>query len=51
LLTDSVSDNTRASRGAVRFPLLQLGTRTFVLTTFNADGTRRGSFTRAIPLY
>jgi hypothetical protein len=49
-MTDSVSTQTRSPRDAVRFPLLQLGTRTFVLATYNADGSLRGQITRTIDL-
>jgi hypothetical protein len=50
LLTDGVSGQTRASRLAVRSTFGQLGARTFTITTFNADGTKRGTITRDFTL-
>ncbi len=49
-LTDSVSGQVRSPRGAVRSTFSQLGSRDFKLTTFNADGTVRGSLYRTFEL-
>ena len=46
LLTDATTGMTRTSRLAVRSSLSQLGSRTVKLTTYNADGSARGSITR-----
>jgi len=50
LLTDGVSGTSRSERLAVRSTFSQLGTRTFRVTTFNADGTERGTLTRSFTL-
>ncbi len=50
LLRDSVTGSTRSTRLAVRSPFTLLGTRTFRLSTFNADGTLRGTLERTFSL-
>jgi hypothetical protein len=50
LLTDSVSGKSRSTRMAVRSKFSQLGSRTFAIRTFNADGTLRGTLTRSLTL-
>lgn len=50
LLTDSVSGQQRSNRAAVRSKFSGIGPRTFKLTTYNADGSVRGSLRRAFDL-
>ena len=50
LLTDSVSKTSRSTRLAVRSKFNQLGSRTFKITTFNADGSVRGNLVRTMEL-
>jgi len=50
LLTDSVSGSTRSARGAVRSMFNQLGARSFEITTYNADGSARGTLRRTFTL-
>ena len=45
-VTDSVSGQFRTPRLAVRYKYTKLGQRRFALSTFNADGTIRGTITR-----
>ena len=49
-LPDIVSGETRSPRGAVRYRFGTLGERDFALTTFNADGSRRGTLYRTFTL-
>ena len=49
-VTDSVSGKVRSTRIAVRHVYSQLGQRQFALSTFNADGTLRGTITRSFKL-
>lgn len=50
LLTDSVNDQARSTRNAVRSHFNQLGSRSFRITTYNADGSVRGNLYRAFTL-
>jgi lysozyme len=50
LLTDSVSSTSRSTRKAVRSKFLQLGERDFAISTFNANGTLRGTLHRKFEL-
>ncbi len=50
LLTDSVTGTSRSARRAVRSSFTLLGSRTFTVSTFNADGTSRGTLTRSFSL-
>jgi hypothetical protein len=50
LLTDSVTGQTRSPRNAVRSAFNQLGDRDFSITTFNADGSKRGTLYRSFTL-
>jgi hypothetical protein len=50
LLVDSVSGAARSTRLAVRYTFTQLGPRRFRVTTFNADGSVRGSLERTLTL-
>jgi len=50
LLPDSVSGLTRSTRKAVRHTFSQLGAREFRISTFNANGTLRGTITRSFTL-
>jgi hypothetical protein len=50
LLTDGLSASTRSPRNAVRSNFNQLGPRAFELTTYNADGSLRGSLRRTFTL-
>jgi GH25 family lysozyme M1 (1,4-beta-N-acetylmuramidase) len=50
LLTDSVSQRSRSTRKAVRSSFTLLGSRTFKISTFNADGTLRGNLNRTFSL-
>lgn len=50
LMTDSVSGDTQPTRLAVRSKFLQLGPRTFVFTTYDANGAVRGHLTRTFTL-
>jgi hypothetical protein len=52
LLTDSVSKQTRVdgSRLAVRSSFSRLGEREFILDTYNADGSHRGTLRRTFTL-
>lgn len=50
LLTDSVENQERSTRGAVRSVFSIIGERDFKLTTYNADGTVRGSLYRTFNL-
>lgn len=45
-LTDAVTGKTRSDRIAVRHKFSQLGPRSFVIDTFNADGSKRGTLRR-----
>ncbi len=49
-LTDSVTGQARSTRKAVRSTFTMLGERTFKITTFNADGSSRGSLYRTFTL-
>lgn len=49
-LVDGVSGTTRSSRLAVRSKLLAAGARHFNVTTFNRDGSTRGTLTRTFTL-
>lgn len=49
-ITDQISGATRSSRLAVRHRYTQLGERRFAITTFNADGTARGTLHRTFVL-
>ena len=46
LITDEVSGGTRSERLTVRYQLSQVGTRHVAISTFNADGTLRGTLHR-----
>jgi GH25 family lysozyme M1 (1,4-beta-N-acetylmuramidase) len=50
LLTDATSGATRSPRLAVRSSFLQLGQRTFTITTYDATGKVRGTLTRTFTL-
>lgn len=50
LLTDSVSGSSHTGRMAVRSTFSLLGSRTFELRTYNADGSYRGAFRRTVVL-
>ncbi len=50
LLTDSVSQSSRSTRKAVRSSFTLLGSRSFKISTFNADGTLRGNLNRTFSL-
>jgi len=50
LLTDGVSNSTRPVRNAVRTTFNTLGPRQFAISTFNADGTLRGTLRRSMVL-
>jgi hypothetical protein len=50
LLSDVVSSDVHSSRKAVRSSFNQLGMRNFDLTTFNADGSVRGTLRRSFTL-
>lgn len=50
LLTDTVGGKARSTRLAVRSTFTQLGPRRFRVTTFNSDGTTRGSLDRTLTL-
>lgn len=50
LLTDTVTGQSRSDRNAVRSEFLQLGPRKFAISTFNADGTKRGTLHRDFTL-
>ena len=50
LLEDSLSGESRSTRGAVRHGFSQLGKRAFKLTTYNADGSVRGYLYREFDL-
>jgi|GEM_PF-3685394 len=50
LLTDGDTGDQRSARNAVRSAFSQLGTRDFALSTFNADGSLRGTLRRRFTL-
>jgi hypothetical protein len=50
LLVDGVSGKSRSSRLAVKSTFGTLGERNFALTTFNADGSKRGTLKRTFTL-
>lgn len=50
LLTDAVSGQTRSTRDAVRYRFLQLGQRELAITTYNTDGSARGTIRRTVTL-
>ncbi|MEZ4370851.1 MAG: M15 family metallopeptidase [Polyangiaceae bacterium] len=50
LLKDAVSGATHSTRAAVRSKFLTLGERAFVIQTFNADGSVRGTLRRSFRL-
>jgi hypothetical protein len=50
LLTDGLTNSTRSERYAVRSTFNQLGPRLFELTTYNADGSVRGTLRRTFTL-
>lgn len=50
LLTDSVTGQTRSTRDAVRYRFTQLGPRELAITTYNADGSARGTLRRSVTL-
>lgn len=50
LLTDSLSQQKRSTRLAVRSPFSTIGERSFTLTTYNADGSVRGHLRRTFTL-
>jgi hypothetical protein len=50
LLTDGLTQTTRSERLGVRSSFHQLGPRNFELTTYNADGTPRGTLRRTFTL-
>jgi lysozyme len=50
LLTDGVSGSTKSSRLAVQSTFSQLGKREFAISTFNADGSKRGTLYRTFTL-
>ncbi|TVR00642.1 MAG: hypothetical protein EA398_11015 [Deltaproteobacteria bacterium] len=49
-LTDRNTGLTRSDRQAVRYRFQTLGERTFVLNTYNSDGSYRGTFRRTVEL-
>ncbi len=50
LLTDEISGSTRSARHIVRSRFSQIGPRTFSLSTFNQDGSLRGTLRRTLSL-
>jgi GH25 family lysozyme M1 (1,4-beta-N-acetylmuramidase) len=50
LLTDGISGTAHATRLAVKYAFEQLGQRQFALTTYNADGSVRGTLYRTFSL-
>lgn len=50
VITDSVSGQAKTSRLAVRHKYSKLGKRSFALSTFNADGSKRGTIKRTFTL-
>ncbi|MEZ4370849.1 MAG: hypothetical protein R3B07_08485 [Polyangiaceae bacterium] len=50
MLKDSVSGAARSSRLAVRSKFTLLGKRNFELSTYNADGSLRGTLRRSLTL-
>lgn len=50
VLTDKVSGLTKSPRLAVETTFNQLGSREFAITTFNADGSKRGTLYRTFTL-
>ncbi len=45
-IKDEISDSIRSERLVVRYQLSQLGTRKVAISTFNADGSKRGTLHR-----
>lgn len=50
LLVDGVSGKSRSTRLAVKSSFSKLGERNFALTTFNVDGSKRGTLKRTFTL-